>query len=248
MRRFKLDGARIVLIIALSLGLALRLYVWWQNIDVDILQKSSDSVMYTTIAENLIAGKGYVGNGHMIAQYGQPTAFYGPVYPFYLAAIYASFNGSRQAASLSHVVLSMITGILVYFLGKKLYGKMEGALGALIFMVLPEVIVWNHLLISETLYLFLLISIFLLITIIFKKQNPPIWMLAMIGVLFGITYLCRQTIVIAMALLLPFLWLRYKDKGYVWLLQSSALLIVTAASDGLSEPHSYRHTCPQNYL
>ncbi|MBE0447526.1 MAG: glycosyltransferase family 39 protein [Actinobacteria bacterium] len=228
MRKLKLDTAGTVLIIALLLGLALRAGAWQQNTGADVLKKSPDSVMYSTIANNLIAGKGYVGNDHMIARSGQPTAFYGPVYPFYLAMIYAVFGQSQQIVLASHILLALITIILVYLLGKKLYGRTEGAIAALIFAVLPQIIYYNFLLITETLYIFLEVLFFILVVALLQKKRPWILALAIIGVLFGILYLCRQGILIFPVIFLPVLWLRYRDNGYTWLLQSTFVFMVAA--------------------
>jgi 4-amino-4-deoxy-L-arabinose transferase-like glycosyltransferase len=184
--------------------------------------------MYVAIANNLIDGKGYIGNDHMIARDGQPTAFYGPIYPFYLAALYTVFGQSQRVVLASHIVLAMATIILIYLLGKRVYGKMEGAIAALAFATLPQIIYYNFLLITETLYIFLTVAFLFLIATLFQKERPSVWVMAAIGVLFGIIYLCRQVILVFPIIFLPALWLRYGKNGYALLLRPTLIFVVAA--------------------
>ncbi|PIX53039.1 MAG: hypothetical protein COZ51_01085, partial [Candidatus Aquicultor secundus] len=99
----RLDAAIIILIIAIVLGVVMRVEAWEKIAKVDVLTMSSDSVSYNGIAKNLLAGKGYSSPNHMIARQDQPTAFYAPTYPFYLVALYYVFGPSTKAGVMSHM-------------------------------------------------------------------------------------------------------------------------------------------------
>jgi len=224
----RLDAAIIILIIAIVLGVVMRVEAWEKIAKVDVLTMSSDSVSYNGIAKNLLAGKGYSSPNHMIARQDQPTAFYAPTYPFYLVALYYVFGPSTKAGVMSHMILAIATIPLIYLLGMRLYGRVEGAIASLIYAVSPDIIHYNIMLTSETLFFVLEICLSILIVGIFKKDRPSLWMLAATGLVFGVTYLCRQTVIFLPALIVLGLWLRFKDNGYSWLLKSTGVFLVAA--------------------
>ncbi len=220
----RLDIAKIILIIALLLGIVLRVNMWQQGEGNNIFRRSRDSVAYDAIARNLLAGKGYVGTTHMIERKGQPTAFYGPIYPFYLVAIYTVFGRSVKAVQLSHMIISLATVVLLYILGEKVYGKMAGALAALIFALSPQIAHYSFYLMSDTLDILLEILLLILIVAFLRKERPSMWVLGGTGLLLGIAYLCRQTVFFFPVILIPIMWLRYRNNGRAWLLKSVAVL------------------------
>ncbi|MHB8840408.1 MAG: ArnT family glycosyltransferase [Candidatus Aquicultor sp.] len=224
----RLDAAIIILFIAIVLGVVMRVAAWHDIANVDVLTMSADSVSYNGIAKNLLAGKGYSSPTHMIAIQGQPTAFYAPTYPFYLVALYYIFGFSTKVGVMSQMIMAVATIPLIYLLGMRLYGRVEGAIASLIYAVSPQIIHYNIILTSETLFFVLEICLSILIVGIFKKDRPSLWMLAVTGLVFGVTYLCRQTVIFLPALIVLGLWLRFKDNGYSWLLKSTGVFLVAA--------------------
>ncbi len=224
----RIDAAIIILIIAIALGVLMRVQAWQDIAKVNVLTISSDSESYDGIAKNLLAGKGYSSPDHMIAIQGRPTAFYAPTYPFYLVALYYIFGASLKVGVMSHMILSVATIPLVYLLGMRVYGRVEGAIASLIYAVSPQIIHYNTLLTSETLFVVLELCLFILIVGIFKRDRPPLWMLAATGLVFGVTYLCRQTVIFLPVLIVPGLLLRFKGNGYPWLLKSTGVFLITA--------------------
>ncbi len=224
----RLDAAIIILFIAIVLGVIMRVAAWHDIANVDVLTMSTDSVSYTGIAKNLLAGKGYSSPTHMIAMQGRPTAFYAPTYPFYLVALFYVFGYSTKVGVMSHMIMAVATIPLIYLLGMRLYGRVEGAIGSLAYAVSPQIIHYNILLTSETLFIVLEMCLAILIVGIFKKDRPSLWMLAATGLVFGVTYLCRQTVIFLPALIVLGLWLRFKDNGYSWLIKSTGVFVVAA--------------------
>lgn len=226
----RLDLAKFILILALIIGIVMRVDAYQHGEGKHVLRFSKDSAMYNAIANNILAGKGYVGKDHMIARKGQPTAFYGPTYPFYLIFIYKVFGNSLAIVQMSHIILEFITAYLLYILGIKLYGRTQGAIAAFIYATSPQIIHYGFKIMTEIIYLFLEILLLLLITAIFQKERPSKCMLISSGLVLGVTYLCRQTIFVLPMIFLPILWLRfYKKNGYMWVLKSTAVFVVGAA-------------------
>ncbi len=208
----------------------MRIGAYEHGAEKHILRISTDSAMYDAIANNLLAGKGYVGKDHMIARKGQPTAFYGPTYPFYLAFIYKIFGHRLSAVQVSHIILEFITAYLLYILGTKLYGRTQGAVAAFIYATSPQIIHYGFRIMTEIVYIFLEILLLLLITAILQKERPSLWMLASSGLVFGIAYLCRQTIFVLPVIFVVVFWLRfYKEYGHVRMLKSLAIFTVVSA-------------------
>ncbi|MEW5707133.1 MAG: glycosyltransferase family 39 protein [Actinomycetota bacterium] len=229
----KFDKTRLILIIAVLLGILLRINAWRESTKVSVLTQSTDSVMYNTLAKNLLNGKGYVGCDHMIAREGKPTAFYAPTYPLYLAFIYGLFGPSERVALISQILIALATVLLVYFLAKHAYGKMEGSIAALIFACVPQIIHYNYLLISETLYMFLELSLLILAVTILNKERPTVFSMVITGFLFGVTYLCRQAIVTFPIVFLPIFWFLHKGSAvkrlakYTIIFSIAAVLVIT---------------------
>ncbi|HEY3373876.1 MAG TPA: glycosyltransferase family 39 protein [Candidatus Aquicultor sp.] len=222
----ELDAAAIIVIVALIFGALLRIGAWHQGEGRNVLGTSTDSLMYENLAKDLLAGKGYIGTDHMIARTGQQTAFYGPTYPFYLVAVHYVFGSAVEVAQASNMILGILTAIAVFMLGSRMYGRLRGAGAAFIVAVSPQLIYYGFRLMSETLYIFLQALLLIAIVVILKKDKPSLWALAGTGVLFGITYLCRQVVFVLPVILLPIWWLRYKENGYSWMAKTVGMFLV----------------------
>lgn len=205
----RLDTAIIILAVGLFAGIVLRVYAWVGGEGINTLSTSMDSVMYDAMARNLLSGHGYTGIDHMIARAGQPTAFYGPAYPFYLVAIYAVTGFSIEAVQFSQMLLALGSALLIYVLGARLLGRIEGAIGASLFFTFHSITYYNFKLISETLYIALELLLVLAMVAVLQRRQLSIKLLAITGVIFGITYLCRQVIFVAPLVFLPLLWLHF---------------------------------------
>lgn len=76
---------------------------------------SSDQVLYDSVAQNLLLGKGFVYNGQ--------EASIEPFYPLFLAGIYAVFGHNYDAVRIIQIILFALTVILIYLLTGGIFGK-----------------------------------------------------------------------------------------------------------------------------
>lgn len=205
-----------LLILAIFLGLVLRIGAWNQKANTDRLQYSTDSVQYTTIAKNLLAGNGYRGADHMLTRKGELTAFYAPGYPLFIAGLYAVFGESQKAILIAHILLGLLSIYLVYLLGARLYSETAGVIAAFVFGLNPQIIHYEFLLISETLFIFLVLVIAILMVDVLNDDNSSLRQYALMGLLLGAAYLCRQTALILPAVFAAAVLFKYKDKGLLW--------------------------------
>src|SRR6185503_18781508 len=97
------------------------------------------------------------GNGFTNAQ-GQSTAIVPPVYPLFLAAIYAVFGAHPVAAGLVQAVLGGVTVLLIIALSSLLLGPREGLLAGVLAAIYPGLFWIPRLLLSENLAIPLLLA------------------------------------------------------------------------------------------
>lgn len=88
---------------------------------------------YSTIAVNLLNGHGFVGEPG-----GEPILWRAPLYPAFLAIVYALFGEENVWAILiAHALLDGMTATLVWWIGSQLYGETVGVLAAIGFASYP---------------------------------------------------------------------------------------------------------------
>jgi len=119
-------------------------------------QRFWDSDSYITIADNLIAGKGFVW-GDQVA--GRP-----PLYPLLVAAAGVRLPGGRfLALYLVQAVLGTLAVLLFHLSTRRLLGEAAAGIAALILAVYPFHIFYVGTVLSETLFIFLLSAVFFLL-------------------------------------------------------------------------------------
>ena len=113
---------------------------------------SGDALDYDRLARALIEGRGYVN-----AQ-GEPTSFRPPLYPAFVAAGYALSGGAVQAVRFLQATLDLGTVALTYLIGRRLFGRGQGLLAALLLSLNLGTVAATGQLLSETLFTFLLMA------------------------------------------------------------------------------------------
>jgi len=105
---------------------------------------------------------------------GRPTAIRPPLYPAFLALVY-KFLGAENynAVRIIQIFLSLLSGILVYSLAQKIFRRERiSLLASGIFLFYPSLVIFNYLILTETLFTFLfLVSLWFLITVILAVSS-----------------------------------------------------------------------------
>ncbi|MBI4001130.1 MAG: glycosyltransferase family 39 protein [Nitrospira defluvii] len=89
--------------------------------------------VYSDIAVNLARGHGFVAEAG-----GEPIIWRAPLYPAFLAAVYALFgeyNGT--AVFLAQTALDSISAVLIFWMGTRLFGESVGFFSAVVFALHP---------------------------------------------------------------------------------------------------------------
>jgi len=153
-----------------------------------------DEIDYDAIARRLLRGDGY---GNWLLR--------GPLYSIVLWIIY-SFTGIHfLAVRIFQALLDSGTCLMVIYLGRLLFNNKSGLISGLLYSIYPFFIYFTGILLSENLFIFLIVA-----TILFGikfQQKIEIKNLILFSVSLGLLILCRP---IAQIYLFPFcMWVIY---------------------------------------
>lgn len=132
------------LLALLAVGLLARLAALACTSDLGI--RIVDEAHYHTLATSLVEGRGFAfENG--------PTSIRPPLYPAFVAAVWA-VTGTRslQAVRAVQIGLALMTTLLVFGLGRDLFGQQAGLAAATLACFYPSLLVSNYLLLTEVLF------------------------------------------------------------------------------------------------
>ncbi|MDZ4814886.1 MAG: glycosyltransferase family 39 protein [Verrucomicrobiota bacterium] len=190
---------RKLLMILVILGFFIRLGLGFKQGLFDAPKPGSDQADYETLAYNLYNGKGYRGPSPDVTDPEPRTARVPPGTSVTWAALYCLFGRSFAMIRIFHCVLSAVTVILVYYVGKEAFSRVVGLAGALIFTFWPMSLLFSVELLSETLGVFWL-YLAIWASLRFASSGSAVWAVAS-GLSFGGALLVRANI----ALLMPML-------------------------------------------
>jgi 4-amino-4-deoxy-L-arabinose transferase-like glycosyltransferase len=191
----RVDG-RIFLRYALIVGLLVRLAILWRTpaLGTEIV----DEQQFRQIALNLLAGDGFGwGPGNL-------TSIRPPLYPGVLAAVWAVTGPQDlQVVRALQIVLALATTALVFLLGARVYDARVGRYAAALCWLYPSFIFFNFLLLTETLFTFLLVAWVLLAVML--VETPRTWIALLCGISLALGALTRSLLWPVPLLLCPLL-------------------------------------------
>lgn len=203
-----------------ALGLFLRIWVIGRG------PLNSDQAVVGLMAHEIL-------RGHLFAFYwGQ---HYGGGEPYIVAALFALFGQSSFVLRLAPLLLDIISALLVWRLGRRLFDGRVAVLAALLFWTWPEVYLYLSTVEYGFRYLALVCGLAALLFALRltgpRPSRPVDW--AVLGLLLGLGWWCTPEIVYYAIPAL--LWLIYRFvRSRVWpSLTGVALLVLTAALGAL---------------
>jgi 4-amino-4-deoxy-L-arabinose transferase-like glycosyltransferase len=219
-RRILLHLAWIVVILAVALT-ARSLWVAHAPADPTDGRHVDDTLFYHYSAAELAKGSSYVSPWT-----GANTAQWPPGYSFLLATLYRLFGTNVEVAWGANIVLGALTCVAVYAAGCLILGKRVGAPAGLLLAVFPGHIFFSSLILSETLFTFLVVVAMALI--LFAGQDKKRGALSAIpaGLVVGAAALTRGQGLFLIIVALLFWWLSTADWRRT--LRWTAVLIVAA--------------------
>ena len=142
----------------------------------------NDAGTYHRIAVNLAHGHGFRG------RYGQETAQYPPAWPFLLSLVYRVFGSSYTPGEVLNAVLGAATVPLLYVAARRTLGRAEAIVVGVGMSLLIGQVIWTDVLISETLFVFLL-AVLLAMLAVLPATRPRSALL--VGIVLGVATLTR---------------------------------------------------------
>jgi len=181
-----------ILLLIFILAFSLRLFTVISQGESERIP-GSDAKDYDNLAVNILSGDGFyeVVNGQKA-----PVTRRTPLYPLFLAGIYAIFGHSYIAVKIIQAVLGALLCIIIFFIANIIYNDRSIAIISAFLVVIykPFVSGFHYyggpaLILSEYLYMFLVGLSILALLLYIKKENKEFGILA--GILMGLSILTR---------------------------------------------------------
>ncbi len=163
-----------------------------------------DSTEYVTLASNLLDGHGF---SQATRPPFAPDVRRTPVYPATLAAVFVVAGRSPRMGALANLALVCVT-LVVVALCMRRWGARAAAWACGWLAVDLTSLVYHQLVLTETLFALLVISVVALLTLRARHRSTAV----LSGVLLGVATLCRPIAVLLGPALLPwFAWRAWRD-------------------------------------
>jgi hypothetical protein len=180
--------------VLLAVALVVRLVVAVQNPDTRLIFDPRD---YARHAESIVAGDGFPPT--VFGEPDSPNAIRAPAYPSLLAGVYAITGNSANAGKVVGALLGTVTVFLLYLVGHALWDRRVGLLAAGLAAVFPPLVMLNASLLSEVLFLPLVLALVLAV-LAYRRSGGHLGWAAAIGALCGLAALTRA---VGVVLLIP---------------------------------------------
>lgn len=156
---------------------------------------TGDELAYQQIAENVAAGRGFFQDNNPFFPGQILFAWQAPLYPLSLAALYALFGSNLLLAKLMGIVISTATVYVTYDLARQIFTAAKRSIAlvaAFLVAIYPGFLTHSHLLLSETLFIFLVLLAFDFAAHAFESNTPRVWLWILgAGALWGLATLTR---------------------------------------------------------
>ncbi|HEY8490452.1 MAG TPA: glycosyltransferase family 39 protein [Dehalococcoidia bacterium] len=208
------------------LAVAFLLRAAWAAYATSLPVAPHDPWWYDERAQRLAAGLGYT-----LAD-GEPTAYFPPGYPLFLAAVYRVLGHHLTAVELIQAALGTASVALLYGLARQAFGARAGLAAAALLAVAPGQILYVSQLHTEVLFTFLALLAVWLTAAGGRREGRPGWLaLVAAGAVAGLAALVRgQGLLILpaagaylLALRLP--WRRWAPRMALTVLAATAVLL-----------------------
>jgi len=178
---------------------------------------TTDAKAYNNIARNLSSGKGYVQNAKLAMTPSLDDALVriGPGYEFFLAALYKVFGYGWKIVWIVQALLRGLSVLLIFYIVRELFWKEEhavriGLVAAIIFALIPDLIIMSGMLLAETLFITLLLGGTYFSLRVLRTGLPRDSWCA--GILWALASLTRPTAIPLFLLLAGFLFYQKRWK------------------------------------
>ena len=192
----------ILFLLALTVRVSFAIYA------KDVPPCRDDCAHYSEVAKNLVAGKGHVAYDQ---NRGKLQSFFPPLYPSFLALIYALFGEGYLPVQVVQMVMSSMICVFIYFIGRQVTSPTVAIISSLVTAIYPTLVAYSRVIMTETLFSFLL-ALWVLFVVANDERLTAIRNQAISGFLLGLMTLTRG-VTLLLPLFVP-LWgfFRWKNR------------------------------------
>ncbi|BCS55506.1 glycosyltransferase family 39 protein [Geobacter sp. SVR] len=165
----------------LGIAVTVRIILFWQDKVI-----AADGISYVTIAREIFRTFDFTSATH-----------FPPLYPILIGLFKYVTPSDEMAGKVASAVMGSILVIPLYLLGKELFSKKVGYVGALLAALSPPLIAISGIVLSQATYITLLVTALLLYWKGFAEKSRILAFGG--GLLFGASYLTRPEAVIVFA-------------------------------------------------
>lgn len=129
------------------------------------------------------------------------------IYPYLVAILYAVFDYSSLTVKLINSIFSVASGVLVYFIGKKIFNSKVAKVSAALFIFLPSIFIFSTTALKEAIIIFLVLMIVWLMMKYYESRKWTVLILVVATVIalwafrFSVAYVFIITILSTMLIL-----------------------------------------------
>lgn len=152
---------------------------------------------------------------------------HGPLYPYFLGVLYLRFGPGIGVAAWSQRLLGALTVVLVFWLGRRVFGRRAGWFAGLGAAVCPLFLLYESEILVETLVLFLHVAALCLFTMAAARSTLRWWAAA--GAALGLCCLARPNALLLLPPLALWALLIAPERGCRRLLPALVMVLTTAA-------------------
>ena len=199
-------------------ALLLRVLHWYEieRHDPFFAIPSVDGAIYDAWAREILAGDGL----------GEGVLFLGPLYPLFMACVYAIFGASLPALKAVQALLGAGSCVLVWGLARELFDHRVAALAGGLAAFYGMLVFYGGTVMIVNLQVPLVVGLVWCLVRTFRRPSAAAWMLC--GGLLGLSVLARQTVLLLAPLIVVWLLLRREgEPAFARRLGHAAIFLVT---------------------
>lgn len=174
-----------------------------------------DAQAYDRIAVNLVNGFGFREDSQKSFEFDTAIVRAGPAYEFFLAGVYTVFGHHYEIIWVLQALLHALTVYLIYLIGRSVfgeYGETIGLIAAVFFAIHPDLIEISAMLMTETLYLFLITLTIWLFIKLYHEPNKILYSI-LLALVVGVAILSRPTVIFFIPVILVYYFFNKKYKS-----------------------------------
>ena len=187
------------------------------------LNLNDDSIAYIAGARSILSGDGY-RQSWLVSN--EPTVHFPPGFPATLALIgyVTGLDPVRGARALNGLLFGLNIALTGWLAWRMTRSRIAGIIGAALVLLNPSLLYIHSRVMSEPLYIFLMLVSFLLLDLYLNHSRN--YLLILLGVTLGWAYLARYAALSLLATMLSLMLILHKT----WRKRINSFLIVAAAS------------------